>query len=171
MGIILFSLIASLLGSPAAHAQYLEPEEVLLRDQAAAAIPHNQRQAQAAADKQEQDRIDRLMSSAPQPASSSSVAPVITTDTTVHPSAGDGFQLDPITERLLLRLQNQNTQPQQNTVYLLPDGTVHSSALHSGAPLAGSGPAQTAAICALFIAVGWTLWRAHKLQAGLSETY
>jgi hypothetical protein len=172
MRVLTILLLTVLLGAPVHAQQYQEPEDVLMRDQAAAQIPHNNRAANAAASSQEAARqaAHPVLTTEPGDAQSASSADASsaaagTTDTDLHgaaPAAGtDEFSsLDPITARFLRRLQNEQTL----NLYLQQNGS-ESTALHSGAPLAGSGPAETASVAALFLAVGWTLWRARRAQA------
>ncbi len=175
MPILLF-LLAML--APMAHAQYLEPEDVLLRDRNALYVPTSPRAAQQNAADQEAQRAALPRPTVQDPSTaataSSSAAgtdlhnsPPLTTD----PQADDSG-LDPVTLRWLRRLQeNQHAgpvlpseQPTSAETEALLEQIRHSTALHSGADLAGSGPAETATVGVMGLAIAWTILRARRLR-------
>jgi hypothetical protein len=96
----------------------------------------------------------------------SSAAPVAVAPVPTHdgPSPAD-TELDPITARWLDRLSRQdNTAP---TTPSLDDGSPnaeHSTALHAGADLAGTGPGQTVGLLVILSAGAWTMWRAGRAR-------
>lgn len=148
----------------AASAQYLSPEDVLLRDQSALSVPKNRREARQAAEEQQQQNTEKerptvteWWTTSSAPSSAAAVAPTDSEeDPTLHPSAPEepGLEnLDPITLRFLRRLQQQNAGT-----------TMHSTALHSGADLSGTGPAETMTVMLVMAAIGWTIWRSRGMR-------
>ena len=160
------ALLLLLLPAAVTAQYYLSPEDVLLRDQAYISGPQGPREAQKAATVQDEQRLQVNRpafvewwnkSSAPATAVPEAVAtpPAATTEPPSTPSATTS--MDPILQRLLERLARQNIQ---QGPALAPDAS-SSTALYSGAPLTGSGPAATATIIVLLGAAGWTVYRAR----------
>ncbi len=160
-----------------AGAQYLQPEDVLLRDQNAQLVPRSPRAAQEAAERQkqlsEQNHPSTIQEYGTAGSSSSTAGtPAGTTDNDLHGSAPDGespatadeilwgVDMDPATARFLQRLQN--AQAEQAYQLAAQQQILQSTALHSGAPLSGTGPAESATILVMLGAVGWTIWRSRR---------
>ncbi len=160
-----------------AGAQYLQPEDVLLRDQNAQLVPRSPRAAQETARQQHQQNEQNHPSTIADygtAGSSSSTAgtPAGTDNDTLHGSApGDdspatadkilwSVDMDPATARFLRRLQNARAE--QAYQLAARQQILQSTALHSGAPLSGTGPAESATILVMLGAVGWTIWRARR---------
>lgn len=134
-----------------AHAQYLSPEDVLLRDGA-------------------WDGYGKPEESDAPPAKPviTPLAVPATKDPGLHlsPSPDQGTNtppqeeaLDSVTQRLLQRLLHGNNAPQTPPVYEQPtEEPLHSGALHSGVDLTGSGPETVAAILVMIGAIGVTIW-------------
>lgn len=141
-------------------AQYLTPEDVLIRDQNAILVPKNKREAQEAADAQDAARAAQhrstLQENSSEPVPENN-PPVPTEEPLLRPSAPEepeGYtqELDPITLRLLERLRRESTQ------------TLSSTALHSGAPLADTGPAEIMSVLTIIVAIGWTVRRSTGMK-------
>lgn len=170
--------------APPAHAQgytvdpsYLTPDQVLDLNKNAFYLPGNKREARKQADEQAQQNIknhpsvlsgpgtDKPAAPATPPASSTTETPAQPADASgLHEAAPDASAdgaLDPITARFLRRLEQQQSthlfDPQTDTI-----GST--AALHSAAPLAGSGPAENVTVAIMLGAVGWTVWRAKKMK-------
>ncbi len=144
---------------PTAHAQYLTPEDVLL------SIPTNPRAAQQNASRQAAEAQNRSRPSVQEPGAQSSSSSAASSET-LHPSPPveetpvPVETLDPVTLRLLRRLQQRAHEGPP----LPPSEVTQSTALHAGADLTGSGPAETATLAAIGLAVGVTLWRSRRLE-------
>ena len=173
------ALMGLLLPLPA-FAGYLEPEDVLLRDQSAFFLPSNRREALQNAQQQAQVSLGkdrptvREWSAQPQvaetptpalhasppdaaPADGTDASDATDTSNTDVPAADAG--IDPITLRWLRRLEHLNTLRSATL-----EQTLQSTATHAGAPLADSGPAETATVIVIIGAVGWTLYRARRME-------
>ena len=89
------------------------------------------------------------------------------------PNEEDGQSLDPATERLMRRLQTaENAWSGQETqgAWIAPEGGgLQSTALHSGAPLADTGPAETATVILLVGTIGWIVWRSKEMKQFLMQ--
>jgi hypothetical protein len=169
----LFSLaILTLLGPlPSRAQQYLEPEDVLLQQGTKTGPPTNSRSAndqgiaQQSANQQRhpvtlQDSVARTSAAASsQPSGNTSSADATAGLHEAAPSApATTVTFDPVTARLLQRLERE----QNARLAGGPSDVEHSTALHSAAPLTGSGPAEDALIGLAIAAIGWTVWQAGK---------
>ncbi len=152
---IFFSLLTALLLPAFAHAQYLSPEEVLLRDQDSAVVNR---------EPDFQEYWLRSSSSTAASATASSEAGADTEDTVHEGPVSGGADSetidDPVLRRLLDRLQNRHDGP---AIGGTTDGTMPST-LHSGADLSDTGPGDIAVILTLGGAVAWTVYRGRKMK-------
>lgn len=73
--------------------------------------------------------------------------------------------LDPVSQRLLLRAEAQHTTAERAALVQSLVGDTTNNTLHSGAPLADSGPATVFVTLAIVGAVGETLRRVRKKEA------
>ena len=140
---------------------YVSPEDVLLQHDQAFLIPGHERGAKYWSDLQAQQSLERHQvfvnepsdpiqdTGIPPPANINAYLPlpVAAVPQQVYNPYGN---LDPLTIRLLARLEQQNA-------------LLSSTSAASGAPLAQSGPASILAVIAMMIAVGWTLRRARGM--------
>lgn len=150
---------------------YLTPEQVLEQQKLDAnfLVPSHQRGARWASDLEAELSRQRHPSIIQQPgdpvqddglpppvdvSGSENVAPVV-------PVSANPYQnLDPLTVRLLARLEQQN---------LFLQSTLQSTAGQNGAPLADTGPAAVLSILAMGGATLWTLRRAKVLERFVGE--
>ncbi len=175
--------------SPGAHGQYLEPEGVLLRDRSSLFVPSNPRAAQQNAATQHSaagaagagrptlrewwNETDDAPTATPPVAAPSSTAGHAGP---AEDTSDEDLELDPVTARWLERIRRSihngpplgTTHPPSTVNVDGTDGTMrHSTALHSGADLAGSGPGEIAVFVTLGGAVAWTLLRSRRMRANL----
>jgi hypothetical protein len=159
-------LLALILAPQVAMAQtYMGPEEVFLRDFKRI----NSRSARVEVQKQQQT-VSTKPTAVPwwEVTAVSSSSAAVEVSSSSAPAAYQGPEtaqgqatLDPVTLRWLARLQNRQAQleaqNQQQTFQ-------HSTALYSGAPLAGTGLASSVVVAAVIGAIGFTLYRVRKAR-------
>lgn len=161
LGTALISSLVSILFSTTAYA-YLTPEQVLELNGDASIVAGNQRasdtiisQQDAAAAGRHPITIQPYNSTVAQNDNGTThAAPPDISVTQSSSSAGNSLvlQLDPVTLRLLVRLQAEKNG--QNAV-----GTYH-----AGAPLTPSGPAGDVTAIVMIGSVVWTIWRAKRME-------
>ncbi len=144
---------------------YLTPEQVLQQNNGAFLVPSHQRGAQWTADLNAQQNADRhpVVSHdpwdpvqddgiPPPPAAMlEEVQPALPPPAAINPYQG----MDPITARLLARLEQQNSILQSSLL---------STAAQNDAPLAQTGPAAILSVIAMAGATVWTLRRARGME-------
>jgi hypothetical protein len=166
----------------AAIAQYVTPEELYDQTVNGSTVPRNPRQAKQAAAAQESKASTSSKPTLQEWWLHSSEEPSNTPQDTPNQNIQESST--PTLETSPSQIEEENTLKENGTITLDPienrrqerieqlggewlapsaTDTLHSTALHSGAPLTGSGPASTMAGAIMLTASAWTLWKSSRL--------